>query len=113
MQCLVSLPDGLAGYTLPLYNGLAVQKPPAGSTEPLRAPGPIDPTALPNRNRASPRRATNCTRDAEGRQARASYAPLLTTNFSDFVFGDLRPYDLSISRDAFLGRASSVVRRAQ
>ena len=77
MLCLVSLPDGLAGYTLPLYNSLAVQKPPAGSTEPLHTPGPIDPTTLPNRNRASPRRATNCTRDAECRLARASYAPLL------------------------------------
>ena len=33
MQCLVSLSDGLAGYTFPPYNTLVVQKPPAGSTE--------------------------------------------------------------------------------
>ena len=46
VQCLVSLSDGLAGYTFPLYNTLAVQKPPAGS-ESVHAPGPLDPTTLP------------------------------------------------------------------
>ena len=47
VQCLISLSDGLAGYTFPLYNTLAVQKPPA--TESVRAPGPLDPTTLLDR----------------------------------------------------------------
>ncbi|KAI0300723.1 hypothetical protein B0F90DRAFT_1722805 [Multifurca ochricompacta] len=47
VQCLVSLSDGLAGYAIPLYNTFAIQKPPAGSTEPVRAPGPLDPSTLP------------------------------------------------------------------
>ena len=47
VQCLVSLCDGLAGYAIPLYNTLAVQKPPAGSPEPVRAPGLLDPSTLP------------------------------------------------------------------
>jgi hypothetical protein len=37
VACLVSLSDGLARYTSPLYNTIAVQKPPAGSMEPARA----------------------------------------------------------------------------
>jgi hypothetical protein len=47
VQFVISLSDGLAGYTFPLYDTLAVQKPPAGSTEPVRAPGPPNPTTLP------------------------------------------------------------------
>ena len=50
VQCLVSLPDGLAGCAFPFYRTLPVQKPPA------RAPGPLDPTiTLPEgRDRDSP-----------------------------------------------------------
>jgi hypothetical protein len=40
VQVFVSISDGLAEYTFPLYNTLALQKPPAVSTEPVRAPGP-------------------------------------------------------------------------
>ncbi|KAH9953498.1 hypothetical protein BC827DRAFT_1159217 [Russula dissimulans] len=47
MEFLVSLSDGLAGYAIPLYNTLAVQKPPSSSSEPVRAPGPLDPSTLP------------------------------------------------------------------
>src|SRR5260221_9566559 len=46
-QCFVSLCDGLAGYVIPLYNTLAVQKPPDRSPEPVRAPGPLDLSTLP------------------------------------------------------------------
>jgi hypothetical protein len=55
MQCLVSLFDGLTRYTFPLYNTLAVQKPPVGSMEPACAPDPLNvgqnlarPHAMPN-----------------------------------------------------------------
>jgi hypothetical protein len=47
VQSLVLLSDGLAKYTFPLYNTLAVQKPPTSSTEPVRAPGPLDPMTPP------------------------------------------------------------------
>ena len=58
VQCLVSLSDGLAGYTFPLYNTLADQKPPAGSTKSVRAPGPLDPTTLPETEPARARLRT-------------------------------------------------------
>jgi hypothetical protein len=47
VQCLVSLSDGLAVYTFPFYYTLVVQNPPAGTTEPVRAPDPLDLTTLP------------------------------------------------------------------
>ena len=76
VQCLDSLSDGLAGYTFPLYNTLAVQKPPTGSTGPARAPEPTR-FYYVTRSRASPGQATNCARDAERRLAHASCRPLL------------------------------------
>jgi hypothetical protein len=85
VQCLVSLSDGLAGYAFPLFNTLAVQKPPAeractGRTRPYYAA----------RNRASPGRATNCARDAERKPALlAALSFLLTTNLADSIFGDV------------------------
>src|SRR6266849_7464085 len=48
----LSLSDGLAGYTFPLHNTLAVQKLPAGSIEPVRAP-PIRPYYAPRTLRPS------------------------------------------------------------
>jgi len=47
VQCPVSLSDGLAGYSFPLYNTLTVQNPSTGSTELMCAPGPLDPMMLP------------------------------------------------------------------
>jgi hypothetical protein len=47
VQCLVSLCDDPAGYPIPCYNTLTVQKPPARSPEPGRAPSPFDPSTLP------------------------------------------------------------------
>jgi hypothetical protein len=51
-QCPISLSDDLTGYSFPLYNTLAVQKPPTGSTEPVHTPSPLDPMTL--RDQANP-----------------------------------------------------------
>ena len=49
LECnsFISPSDGLAVYTFPLYNTLAVQKRLACSTEPVRAPNPSNATTLP------------------------------------------------------------------
>ena len=90
VQCLVSLSDGLAGYTFPLYNTLAVQKPPAGSTEPVRAPGPLDPTTLPETEPARVGLQTvRAMLNAGWPALLAALSFLLTTNLSDSLFGDV------------------------
>lgn len=90
VQCLVSLSDGIAGYVFPLYHTLAVQKPPAGSTETVRAPGPLDPTTLPE---TEPARAglqtVRAMLNAGWPALLAALSFLLTTNLSDPLFGDI------------------------
>jgi hypothetical protein len=90
VQCLVSLSDGFAGYTFPLYNTLAVQKPPAGSTESVRAPGPLDPTTLPEKEPARAGLQTvRAMLNAGWPALLAALSFLLTTNLSDPIFGDV------------------------
>ena len=88
MQCLVSLSDGAAGFASHFYNIPAVQKPPADSTEPVRA-SCIRPTRpyFASRNRDNICSVTNCARDVERRLARASRGSLLSPHRESF-----RPY---------------------
>ena len=89
MQCLVSLSDGLAGYTFPLYNTLTVQKPPAGSKS-VRAPGPLDPTTLPKTEPAQARlRTVRVMLNAGWPALLAALSFLLTMNLSDSIFDDV------------------------
>jgi hypothetical protein len=85
VKCLFPLSDGLAGYTFPLYNTLAVQKRRVGSTEPVRAPGPLGPTALPETEPA-----LAGLRTVRG-LARAPCSPLLPPYLEplDSIFGDV------------------------
>ena len=55
-----------------ILSTLAVQKPSAGSTEPARAPSPLDPMTLREAEAAC---VTNCARDVE--RTRASRGPIL------------------------------------
>jgi len=90
VQCLVSLCDGLAGYAIPLYNTLAVQKRPAGSPEPVRAPGPLDPSTLPESEPARVGLQTvRAMLNAGWPALLAALSFLLTTNLSDPLFGDV------------------------
>jgi hypothetical protein len=90
VQCLVSLSDGLAGYVFPLYNTLVVQKPPAGSTETVRAPGPLDTTTLPETELARAGLQTvRVMLNAGWPALLAALSFLLTTNLSDPLFGDV------------------------
>ena len=90
VQHLVSLCDGLAGYAIPLYNSLAVQKPPAGSAEPVRAPCLLDPSTLPESEPACVGLQTvHAMINAGWPALLAALSFLLTTNLSDPLFGDV------------------------
>jgi hypothetical protein len=87
VQCLVSLPDGLAGYTFPLYNTFTVQKPPVGSPSPClhRAHSTL---ALPQTEPTLAGPQTVCAMQNAGWPALlAAHSFLLTTNF--FIFSDV------------------------
>ena len=88
MQCLVSLSDALAEYTFPLYITLAVQKPPA--TESIRAPGPLNPTTLPETEPTQAGLQTVCAMlNPRWPALLAALSFLLTTNLSDSIFDDV------------------------
>ena len=73
MQCLVSISDGLAGYTFPLYNTLAVQKALAHSIEPVRALGLLTLLHDPKPSGSSQSElATNCARENVDEEAMIS-----------------------------------------
>ncbi|KAF8267460.1 hypothetical protein EI94DRAFT_1730637 [Lactarius quietus] len=101
VQCLVSLSDGLAGYAIPLYSSFAMQKPPAGSTEPVRAPGALDPSTLPDAEPARAGLLTVCAMLNAGWPALlAALSFLLGTNLSDALFGDVLGALQSLARAA-------------
>jgi hypothetical protein len=87
MQRLISLSDGLAAYVIPLYNTLAVQKP-TGSTELVRAPGPLDPSMLPETEPAQAGLETVRAMLNTGWPALLAALSFLATNLSDPLFGD-------------------------
>ena len=88
MQCLVSLSDALAEYTFPLYITLAVQKPPA--TESIRAPGPLNPTTLPETEPTQAGLQTVCAMlNPRWPALLVALSFLLTTNLSDSIFDDV------------------------
>ena len=89
--------DGLAGYTIPLYDILAVQKPPAGSPEPVRTPGPLDPSTLEFELARVGLRTVVAMVNA-GWPAMLSF--LLTTNLSDPLFGDVLGVLQALARTA-------------
>jgi len=70
MQCPVSLSDSLTD-SFSLYNTLAIQKPPAGSTEPVRARDLLGPITLPE---TEPARAKRCRAKPVGPAREASCA---------------------------------------
>ena len=78
-----------------------MQKPPAGSTEPVRAPGSLDPSTLPPTEPARAGLLTVCAMLNAGWPALlASLSFLLGTNLSDALFGDVLGALQSLTRAA-------------
>ena len=114
VQCIVSLCDGFATYTAPLYTAIMVQKPRAAGDAVVRAPAALDPSALPP---TEPSRAgLLAVRDMVGAgwpAFLAAHSFLISTNLSDELFVDVLAAHqaltnvagmlaLSTPRDAFL-----------
>jgi len=78
----------LHGAYLPSVT-LTVQKPHTGSTGPMRAPDPFDPTTLPETEPArAGLRTVRAMLNAGWPALLAAVSFLLTTNLSDSLFGD-------------------------
>ena len=84
----MSLSDGLTGYTYPLYDILVVRKQPAGSTEPVRASHPVDPTLPESEPAWLGLQAVRAILNAGWPALPAALSFLLTTSLSDSIFVD-------------------------
>ncbi|KAF8260132.1 hypothetical protein EI94DRAFT_1749458 [Lactarius quietus] len=86
------IPDAYI-YLLGVHS-FAMQKPPAGSTEPVRAPGALDPSTLPDTEPARAGLLTVCAMLNAGSILPARYEP------SDALFGDVLGALQSLARAA-------------
>ncbi|KAH8111570.1 hypothetical protein DFH11DRAFT_1791651 [Phellopilus nigrolimitatus] len=114
LQCLVSISEGFASLTLPLFNAIVVQRSRAAGENTIRAPPALDVMALPEDQPSTMQlRAVHGMVENGWPGLLAALSFLIATNLSDELFGDiLQSYQnlanvagmlgLVTPRDAFL-----------
>lgn len=114
VQCIVSLCEGFASFTGPLYSSIMVQKPRAAGETVIRAPAALDLSQLPADDIVTKQLRTVRDMVASGWPALlAALSFIISTNLSDDLFADvLASYQamtnvsgmlaLTTPRDAFL-----------
>ncbi|KAI0656026.1 hypothetical protein C8Q70DRAFT_922126 [Cubamyces menziesii] len=90
VQCLVSLCEGFAAFTAPLYNSIMVQKPRSAGEPVIRAPPALDLSKLPPEDAATRQLHTVHDMVESGWPALlAALSFLISTNLSDELFVDV------------------------
>ena len=90
MQCLVSLCEGFATFTAPLYNSIMVQKPRTAGEPVIRAPPALDLSTLPQDEPVTHQLQTVHDMVESGWPALlAALSFLISTNLSDELFVDV------------------------
>ncbi|KAI0354523.1 hypothetical protein OH77DRAFT_1548844 [Trametes cingulata] len=90
VQCLVSLCEGFAAFTAPLYNSIMVQKPRSAGEPVIRAPPALDLTKLPQDEPSTKHLHTVHDMVESGWPALlAALSFLISTNLSDELFVDV------------------------
>ncbi|EJC99516.1 uncharacterized protein FOMMEDRAFT_142756 [Fomitiporia mediterranea MF3/22] len=114
LQCLVSISEGFAAQTLPLFNTIVVQRSRAAGETTIKAPPALDVSALPEDQPSTRQlRSVHGMIDNGWPGLLAALSFLIATNLSDELFGDvLQSYQnlanvagmlgLTTPRDAFL-----------
>ena len=90
VQCLVSLCEGFANFTAPLYNSIMVQKPRTAGEPVIRAPPALDLSTLPQEEPTTKQLHTVHSMVESGWPALlAALSFLISTNLSDDLFVDV------------------------
>lgn len=120
LQCLVSICEGFASLTLPLFNSIVVQRPRNPGEASIRAPPSLDVNSLPAEQDSTKQLKTVYSMiDTGWPGLLAALSFIIATNVSDELFGDvLQSYqnmanvagmlNLTIPRDAFLTSLSKL-----
>ncbi|KAJ8092074.1 Endocytosis and vacuole integrity protein [Marasmius tenuissimus] len=105
LQCLVSLCEGLAAFSAPLYTSIVIQRPRDPGSSPVRAPPALDITTLPQED--SQTKQLRIVRDIIENGWPALLAALsfiIATNLSDELFVDvLASYQAMTNVSGMLG----------
>ena len=90
VQCLVSLCEGFASFTAPLYNSIMVQKPRTAGEPVIRAPPALDISTLPQDDTVTRQLHTvHCMVESGWPALLAALSFLISTNLADEFFVDL------------------------
>ncbi|PIL34637.1 hypothetical protein GSI_03416 [Ganoderma sinense ZZ0214-1] len=90
VQCLVSLCEGFASFTAPLYNSIMVQKPRTAGEPLIRAPPALDIATLPQEDATTRQlRTVHCMVDSGWPALLAALSFLISTNLADELFVDV------------------------
>ena len=90
VQCLVSLCEGFANFTAPLYNSIMVQKPRTAGEPVIRAPPALDLSVLPEDEPSTHQLQTVQSMVESGWPALlAALSFLISTNLADELFVDV------------------------
>ncbi|KAI1793675.1 hypothetical protein LXA43DRAFT_971708 [Ganoderma leucocontextum] len=108
VQCLVSLCEGFASFTAPLYNSIMVQKPRAAGEPVIRAPPALDISTLPQEDTVTHQlRTVHCMVESGWPALLAALSFLISTNLADELFVDvLASYQALTTVSGMLGLAT-------
>ncbi|KAG7085465.1 hypothetical protein E1B28_003026 [Marasmius oreades] len=105
LQCLVSLCEGLAAFSAPLYTSIVVQRPRAAGDAPIRAPPALDINSLPDDDPQTKQlRIVRDIIDNGWPALLAALSFIISTNLSDDLFVDvLASYQAMTNVSGMLG----------
>ncbi|KAF9267021.1 hypothetical protein L218DRAFT_955496 [Marasmius fiardii PR-910] len=105
LQCLVSLCEGLAAFSAPLYTSIVVQRPRAAGDAPIRAPPALDISSLPQDDpQARQLKIVRDIIDTGWPALLAALSFIISTNLSDELFVDvLASYQAMTNVSGMLG----------
>lgn len=89
LQCLVSICEGFASFTFPIYSGIAVQRPRAAGDAVITAPPALDLSTLPDADATThDLRVVGAMVDSGWPGLLSALSFFITTNLSDDLFAD-------------------------
>ncbi|KAG8975493.1 hypothetical protein FRC05_005562 [Tulasnella sp. 425] len=89
LQCLVSICEGFASFTFPIYSGIAVQRPRAAGDAVITAPPALDLSTLPDADATThDLRVVGAMVDSGWPGLLSALSFYITTNLSDDLFAD-------------------------
>lgn len=104
VQCIISLCEGFASYSGPIYSNIAIQRPRAAGDSVVRAPPALDLDTLPKSDQTNQLRIVQSIISQAWPALLAALSFIIATNISDEIFVDvLASYQAMTNVSGMLG----------